>query len=108
VPAVLEAVDRYVKFPAARLLELSFRRAGMIGRGPHLVKQIAITIALCRIFREWSYDCDTAILGEIWHTYLRLACLQACLQSGGDGTGHCHVVSSRRPNLLKTQAVYYA
>jgi hypothetical protein len=62
-PAVIEAVNRYVKMPSAVLLEFGFRPVRAIGGGPHLPQQISITIALPRVLGKSPLH--IADLGEV-------------------------------------------
>src|SRR5262245_52524838 len=62
-PAVLKAVNRYMKMPPAELLELGFRAVRAVGRGLHLRHQITITIALPHVLGELPRD--IADLGEV-------------------------------------------
>jgi hypothetical protein len=74
-PAVIEAVNRYMKLPSAGPLEFGFPHARAIGRGLHLFQQVSITIALPRVPRKWPYD--STQLGQVRRTKFRPARFQA-------------------------------
>ena len=55
-PAILEAIPRYTKSPAAMFFEFGFCPAGTIGRGTHLLQQVLIASAFLRVLGERPYD----------------------------------------------------
>jgi hypothetical protein len=54
-PAIIEALNRYMKSPPAELLEFGFPPVRPIRRGLHLLHQMVITIAP-RVLGEWPWD----------------------------------------------------
>ena len=86
-PAVLEALDRYMKSPPAGLLEFGFRPARAIRRGLHLFKQILKTLALPRARREESWD--IAELAEVRRAKFGLRALFADYGRQGDRRFPC-------------------
>ena len=62
-PAILEAINRYVKMLSAVFLHCGFRPARTIWRSLHFPRQISITSALPRAPGEWPWHSPD--LGEV-------------------------------------------
>jgi hypothetical protein len=92
-PAVLEAVDRYMKPQSANFLVIGFPPGRAIRRRLHLLHQISITIALSRILGESLWH--IADLSEVHRTKIWRARFQA-YGKGVNGTfGRWHDASKR-------------
>jgi hypothetical protein len=101
-PAVLEAVNRYVKMLPAVFLDFGFRPVRAIWRRLHLPQQISITIALPPVLGESPWH--IADLGEVRRAKIGRARFQAYGEEV-NGFRRWHDASKRlntvRRNLLR-------
>jgi hypothetical protein len=100
-PAIIEAVNAYVKSPPRRFLEFDFLTARVVGEGSHLLHQVSIATALCLVLREWP--CDKTQLGEVRRAELGRD-FQACDRQNGRFRRHLDrlpIANSRTEDLSR-------